>query len=158
MMISRRDLLKSTLPIVPILVSASTLGLADEAAPSERVRVGIIGQGGRGRGFLNCYLKTARNIEIGGVCDVFEPRLDDAAKKFPDLPRYTDFRKMIEEQKLDGVHVETTTHQRVWVGIQAMLMGVHIYMEKPMALTIKEGRALVNAARKLKKVVQVGTQ
>ncbi|MBR0192925.1 MAG: Gfo/Idh/MocA family oxidoreductase [Thermoguttaceae bacterium] len=156
--LSRRTLLKSAAVSVPILVSASTLGLADEAAPSERVRVGIIGQGGRGRGFLNSYLKTARNIEIGGVCDVFEPRLDDAAKKFPDLPRYTDFRKMIEEQKLDGVHVETTTHQRVWVGIQAMLMGVHIYMEKPMALTIKEGRALVNAARKLKKVVQVGTQ
>lgn len=156
--LSRRTLLKSVAVSVPILVSASTLGLADEAAPSERVRVGIIGQGGRGRGFLNSYLKTARNIEIGGVCDVFEPRLDDAAKKFPNLPRYTDFRKMIEEQKLDGVHVETTTHQRVWVGIQAMLMGVHIYMEKPMALTIKEGRALVNAARKLKKVVQVGTQ
>ena len=158
MKISRRSLLKSALASVPILVSANALGLAEEAAPSERVRVGIIGQGGRGRGFLHSYLRDAKNIEIGGVCDIFEPRLADAAKSFPSIPRYTDFRKMIEEQKLDGVLVETVTHQRVWVGIQAMLMGMHVYMEKPMALTVKEGRTMVNAARKLKKIVQVGTQ
>ena len=158
MKISRRSLLKSALASVPILVSADALGLADEAAPSERVRVGIIGQGGRGNYMLRGCLPQAKNIEIGGVCDIFEPRLAGAAKSFPNLPRYTDFRKMIEEQKLDGVMVETVTHQRVWVGIQAMLMGVHVYMEKPMALTVKEGRAMVNAARKLKKIVQVGTQ
>ena len=158
MKISRRSLLKSALASVPLMVSASALGLADETAPSERVRVGIIGQGGRGNYMLRGCLPQAKNIEIGGVCDIFEPRLAGAANSFPKLPRYTDFRKMIEEQKLDGVMVETVTHQRVWVGIQAMLMGVHVYMEKPMALTVKEGRAMVNAARKLNKIVQVGTQ
>ena len=72
---------------------------------------------------------------------------------------YDDFRKMIgEEEKLDAVMVETPTHPRAWIAIQAMQMGMDVYIEKPMCLTIAEGRAMVNAARKLGRVTQVGTQ
>jgi len=65
---------------------------------------------------------------------------------------------MMEKEKLDGVMAETTTHSRAWIVIQAMQMGVDTYIEKPMSLTIAEGRAMINAARKLKCVTQVGTQ
>ena len=55
---------------------------------------------------------------------------------------------MIEKEKLDGVMVETTTHARAWIAIQAMQAGMDAYIEKPMCLTIAEGRAMVKAARK----------
>ena len=73
-------------------------------------------------------------------------------------PVYDDFRKMIDKEKLDAVMVETTTHARAWIVIQALQAGVDTYIEKPMCLTIAEGRAMVNAARKLNRVTQVGTQ
>ena len=65
---------------------------------------------------------------------------------------------MIEKEKLDAVMVETTTHARAWIAIHAMQMGVDTYIEKPMCLTIAEGREMVKAARKYKRVTQVGTQ
>jgi predicted dehydrogenase len=71
---------------------------------------------------------------------------------------YTDFRKMIQEEKLDGVMVETPTHPRAWIAIQAMQAGVDTYIEKPMCLTIAEGRYMVKAARRYSRVTQVGTQ
>ena len=71
---------------------------------------------------------------------------------------YRDFRKMFEKEKLDGVMVETTTHARAWIVIQAMQAGLDAYIEKPMCLTISEGRTMVNAARKFNRVTQVGTQ
>ena len=71
---------------------------------------------------------------------------------------YDDFRKMYDKEKLDAVMVETTTHARAWVVVHAMLAGMDTYIEKPMCLTIAEGRAMVNAARKLNRVTQVGTQ
>ena len=62
---------------------------------------------------------------------------------------YADFRQMIEREKLDAVMIETTTHARAWIAMLAMQMGMDAYIEKPMALTIAEGRAMVRAARKL---------
>ena len=71
---------------------------------------------------------------------------------------YADFRKMIDREKLDAVMIETTTHARAWIAILAMQAGMHAYIEKPMALTVSEGRAMVRAARKFQRVTQVGTQ
>jgi predicted dehydrogenase len=71
---------------------------------------------------------------------------------------YDDFRVMLEKEKLDGVMVETTTHARAFIAVHAMAMGLDTYIEKPMCLTIEEGRYMVNAARKYGTVTQVGTQ
>ena len=71
---------------------------------------------------------------------------------------YDDFRRMIDKEKLDAVMIETTTHPRAWIAILAMQAGMDAYIEKPMCLTIAEGRAMVNAARKYNRVTQVGTQ
>ena len=65
---------------------------------------------------------------------------------------------MIENEKLDAVMIETTTHARAWIAMLAMQTGMDAYIEKPMALTIAEGRAMVRAARKFQRVTQVGTQ
>jgi predicted dehydrogenase len=71
---------------------------------------------------------------------------------------YTDFREMIANENLDGVMIETTTHARAWITISAMQAGMDVYIEKPMCLTIAEGRAMVEAARHYNRVTQVGTQ
>lgn len=71
---------------------------------------------------------------------------------------YEDFRRMIAKEKLDAVMVETTTHARAWVTILAMQAGMDVYIEKPMCLTVAEGRRMVQWARKLGRVTQVGTQ
>jgi len=81
-----------------------------------------------------------------------------ALGKGQDWKAYTDFREMIEKEKLDGVMVETTTHARAWITCHAMAAGMDVYIEKPMCLTIAEGRAMVNVARKYGRVTQVGTQ
>jgi len=71
---------------------------------------------------------------------------------------YTHPLEMLDKEKLDGVVVATTTHSRAWVSAHAMVRGMDVYMEKPMALTVEEGRTLVKMARKYKRVTQVGTQ
>src|SRR3974390_1484106 len=65
---------------------------------------------------------------------------------------------MIDKEKLDAVMIETTTHARAWIAILAMQAGMHAYIEKPIALTVAEGRAIARAARKLQRVTHVGTQ
>jgi len=100
-------------------------------------------------------------LMVVAVCDCFKPRVDAFVSnvgKGRNFKGYVDFRKMIEKENLDGVMIETTTHARAWVTCHAMAMGVDAYIEKPMCLTVAEGRHMVDIARKYKRVTQVGTQ
>ncbi|MCC6490048.1 MAG: Gfo/Idh/MocA family oxidoreductase, partial [Candidatus Hydrogenedentes bacterium] len=157
---NRRSFLKTAAAVaVPMIVSPKTLGF-QATPPSERVRVGLIGLGGRCRDIAATCLKIPE-LQIAAVCDCFRPRVDelmrDVGEKEGWIP-YTDFREMIEKENLDGVMVETTTHARAWVACSAMAMGMDTYIEKPMCLTIAEGREMVNRARKYDRITQVGTQ
>ena len=157
--LTRRDVLKSAVASAPLLISASALGLEGPGA-NEKVKVGLIGLGGRCRGVSQTCLGVSE-MHVAAVCDAFQPRVDsflESVGKDQNWKGYTCFRKMIEEEKLDGVMVETTTHARAWVTCHAMAAGMDAYIEKPMSLTIAEGRDMVNIARKYKRVTQVGTQ
>jgi predicted dehydrogenase len=152
-------LLKSAAAAAPLLVTARALG-REGAPPSERVRVGLIGLGGRCRGIArNCL--AIPEMEVVAVSDCFQPRIaamQKGAGKDQNWKGYPEFRKMIDECQLDGVMVETTTHARAWITCHAMAAGMDAYIEKPMCLTIAEGRQMVDLARKHKRVTQVGTQ
>ena len=143
---------------LPALIPARALGRDGAAPASETVRVGIIGCGGRSRDAL-ALAATRRHItsSASAIARSRGPRVVQGRSK-GQWPVYDDFRKMIDKEKLDAVMIETTTHARAWIVIQAMQAGVDTYIEKPMCLTIAEGRAMVNAARKFKTVTQVGTQ
>jgi len=157
--VSRRDVLKTAVAAAPLLVSASALGLEGPGA-NERVNIALIGLGGRCRGLAGDCLGIPQ-MQIVAVCDCFKPRVDavlGGVGKNRNWKGYTDFRQMIEKEKLDGVMVETTTHARAWVACHAMAAGMDAYIEKPMSLTIAEGRHMVNIARRYKRVTQVGTQ
>ena len=157
--LKRREVLKGIGALcLPVLAPAGVLGLAGQAPPSESVKVGVIGCGGRAR-----FVREGADVKGFRVVAAADCEPGRAEKFVQELSggqwrAYLDFRKMIETEKLDAVMVETPTHPRAWITIHAMLMGMDVYIEKPMCLTIAEGRALVNAARKLGRVTQVGTQ
>ncbi len=89
--------------------------------------------------------------------------IDVVAKGRPDLrpetwKTYPDIRKMLDQEKLDAVFVETTCHARVWCMMHALASGCDVYGEKPLTLTIQEGRVLADAAKRRNTILQTGTQ
>ncbi len=156
---NRRDFLKTAAVSAPLIISAKALGQGGPGA-NDKVNVGLIGLGGRCREIAKNCLQVP-DIRVAAVCDCFKPRVDSCLASVgteQGWKGYTDFREMIEKEKLDAVMVETTTHARAWVACHAMAMGMDVYIEKPMSLTIAEGREMINIARRYKRVTQVGTQ
>lgn len=153
---NRRDFLRTAAAAtsLPYLM----LG-ARKPGPNDRIRIAFIGLGGRARWLIQN--EEFPGAEIVALADCFLPRCFEAAKLKPEGERwnkYHDYRKMFDKEKLDAVFVETTTHARVLISIHAMQAGLDVYAEKPLTLTVAEGRALVKAARKYKRIVQTGTQ
>ena len=159
-MMNRRSFLKGVAASAPLFLAPQVLGM-DGPGPNDTINIGLIGLGGRCRDMAATTLPIP-GVRIAAVCDCFQPRIDASlaalAEKDVTATGYTDFRKMIEQENLDGVMVITTTHARAWVCCHAMAMGMDVYIEKPMCLTIAEGREMVNTARKYGRVTQVGTQ
>jgi len=160
--IGRRAFLASTAAAVTGYAAGGNGAFAARRrqSPNEIVNVGLIGLGGRCTRLAPSYLNIPR-MRVVAVCDCFEPRVDAFLSKVGkgrNWKGYTDFRTMIEKENLDGVMVETTTHARAWVTCHAMAAGMDVYIEKPMCLTVAEGRHMVETARKYKRVTQVGTQ
>lgn len=160
---NRRSFLRRSTAVaalaVPQFVPSRVFGQPGRPGANDRIRIGFIGMGGRARWLVeNADLSQA---EIVAVADVFLPRCREVVKDRPDRARwalYQDYRKMLEREKLDAVFVETTTHARVLVCMHALQVGLDVYGEKPLTLTVAEGRALVNAVRKTGRILQTGTQ
>jgi predicted dehydrogenase len=160
----RRDFLRcsaltAAAVTLPTLVPSSALAAAGRVGANDRIRVGFIGLGGRARWILT--KEALPGAEVIAVADCFLPRCEEAAKAIPGGERwhkYQDYRDMLEREKLDAVFAITTTHARVLAMIHAMQVGCDIYGEKPISLTIAEGRVLVNAVKHYDRVFQTGSQ
>jgi predicted dehydrogenase len=151
----RRQFVTSSAGVLgfPYYVPARAFGAGD------RVNVGIIGVGGRASWLLKN--EEWAGAQIVSIADCWKSRLAEAAKLRPDgekWGKYTDYRQMLAKEKLDAVFVETTTHARVLVAIHCLQAGMDVYAEKPLTLTVEEGRVLTNAVRRYKRVLQTGTQ
>jgi predicted dehydrogenase len=160
--LSRREALKAggaALALINV-VPRRVLGINGVPGAGEEVRVAVIGLGGRAGGVVtDC--RGLKGLRFVAVSDCFAPRIGAFIKNHgrdEGWKGYQDFRKMIEVEKPDAVMVETTTHARAWITVLAMQMGCDVYIEKPMSLTIGEGRRMVAAARRYRRVTQVGTQ
>ena len=155
---TRREFCKST-------ASASlggALGLAasaQAAGANDRVRVGLIGCGGRGPRVFKTF-RQAANADLAFVCDVDSVRLASAAKAIndPSLRVVDDMRRVFDDKSVDAVLIATPDHWHAPAAILACDAGKHVYVEKPCSHNIREGRLLVEAARRNKRVVQHGTQ
>ncbi|MFB3788623.1 MAG: Gfo/Idh/MocA family protein [bacterium] len=144
---------------MPMVIPSHVFGQAGKPGANDRVAVAFIGLGGRATWILQ--YDDLSQAQIVAVCDCFRPRCDAIAKVMPKdtkWNKYTDYFEMFDKEKLDAVFVETTTHARVLTCIHALQAGLDVYGEKPLTLTVAEGRALVNTVRKHKRVLQTGTQ
>ena len=147
---NRREFLKSI--TIAAVVSRKVLGAND------RIRVGVIGTGTRGR-MVNRFFRTHSDCEVVGACDVRKSRLDDAMKEIGgDVQGYGDYRRILERKDVDAVLVTTPDHWHGPVVAQACEAGKDAYVEKPLTHTIEDALMAVEAAKKYKKVVQLGVQ
>ncbi|MFK5974497.1 MAG: Gfo/Idh/MocA family oxidoreductase [Flavobacteriaceae bacterium] len=128
------------------------------------IRVGLIGTGWYGKSDLFRLIQVA-NIDVVSLCDVDRKLLSEAAtlvsqrQKSGKRPRlYSDYRKMLGEKDLDIVLIGTPDHWHALQTIEALKAGAHVYVQKPISVDVMEGEAMVAAARKYGRVVQVGTQ
>ncbi len=125
---------------------------------NERIHVALIGCGGRGR-YVAGFMKELPDVEIAAVCDVWEDRRTIGKKWAGEQAAvYSDFRKLLEHKPLDAVVVATPDHWHAPIAILAIQAGKDVYVEKPLAHNVREGRAIVEAARRSQQIVQVGTQ
>jgi predicted dehydrogenase len=125
---------------------------------SDRIRVGFIGLGNRGDQVLDAFL-TQPDAEVVALCDLYPPYLDFAARKVGGEPRrFKDYRKLLDMNDVDAVAISTPDHWHALQTIHACEAGKDVYVEKPLSLVVSEGRAMVEAARRFDRVVQVGLQ
>lgn len=162
---NRRQFLKSS----TALTAASTLAVPAIArsaqSANDRFRVSVIGMR---RGLAHALslarmVKNGDNVEIVSVCDCDTKTAESAAKRldseFGKRPATVqDLRQIMDDKSIDGVSIGTPDHWHAPATIWACQSGKDVFVEKPMAHTIEEGRKMVQAARKYKRMVQVGTQ
>jgi predicted dehydrogenase len=162
---SRRRFLKTTGALAATTLPGWFLAQELEASPqpspassshSEEIRIGLVGCGGMGRGDGR---NAKRFGKIVAICDVDANHLNDAKKKdFPDADMYGDFRKLMDRQDIDAVICGTVDHWHTLVSMAAMKSGKDVYCEKPLTLTIDEGKRLVEVQKQTGQVLQTGTQ
>ncbi len=148
--------------------AAAALGLAGcpaVAAPAvqrrgagDRIRLGFVGVANRGGQLLDAFL-THDDVQVVALCDVHQPTLQRANQKWAGgkADTYGDFRKMYERSDLDAAVIATPDHWHAIQTVDACDAGKDVYVEKPLSITVYEGRRMVEAARRNKRVVQVGT-
>src|SRR5579883_2607456 len=152
--LNRRDFVKTA----ATFTSLTALSASRVLGANERIRVGLIGFGLIGRIHTRSLLSQP-DIELGAFSDVYQPRLDAAVAMTSGRAKpYRDFRQLLDDKSLDAVFVTTPDHWHALMTMMACAAGKDVYVEKPMTLFVKEGRWMVDIARKYKRVVQVGTQ
>ena len=163
---SRRTFLKTAGAVaVPMIVPASVFGAN---APSNRITIASIGVGKMGGGNLGAFLHR-RDTQVVAVCDVDATRTESAKKRvekhyserlgkdYKGCAGYQDLRKIIERDDIDAVCISTADHWHVPAALMAVRAGKDIYCEKPLSLTIHEGRVLSDAVRQYGRVFQMGS-
>lgn len=157
---SRRRFLTQAASAVaaPLILPRHVLGGTAKEAPSDRVGLGFVGVGNQGMNNLRRHYDR-----VVAVCDVDRDRAAAAAAKVEERSGrrptvYHDYRKMLEDKQVEGIVNTTPDHWHARITVDACMAGKDVYCEKPLSLTVAEGRAMVNAARRYERVVQTGSQ
>ncbi len=133
-----------------------------KAAPSERLSLCVIGIRGRGAGLARDFAALPE-AQVTHICDVNEPLLGPFAQQIASIQKtapktLTDLRRALDDKSIDAIIVATPDHWHALATIWGCQAGKHVYVEKPISNNVFEGRQMVAAARKHRRVVQVGTQ
>jgi predicted dehydrogenase len=153
--LARRDVLASAAAAL-----TTSLFTGNVKGANDRVAVGFIGLGAMGSGNLGYSMKVPE-VQPAALCDVYAPHLEraqDSARKGGYTPRtFRDFRELIADKSIDAVCISTPDHWHAYMTVEACKAGKDVYVEKPASVYVDEGRKMVQAARKYKRVVQAGT-
>jgi predicted dehydrogenase len=140
------------------LASGSALSYAQIKGANERVRIGLMGCGGRGV-YDARFARQHGNAEIVALADVYGPRIDNARKTLNEAATaYGDFRALLERKDIDAVVVGAPDHWHAPMTIAAVEAGKDVYVEKPLTHSVEEGARVIEAVRKSGRIVQVGYQ
>ncbi len=146
----------------PYFVPARVLGADGATPPSDRIVMGVIGQGGMGLHNLGEFVKEP-DVQVVAVCDVDESHLNQGVAKAhehygnSDCRAFGDFRELLALDDVDAVAVVTPDHWHALISIAAANAGKDIYCEKPLANSVGEGRAICNAVEKNNRILQCGS-
>jgi len=137
--------------------------LLRSASPNEKINLAFIGVGGRGGANLRIMTDpksaAANNVQVVALCDVNNHNLEQAAKKFPQARKITDFRRLYDgPHDFDAVVVSTTEHTHAFATMPALQLGKHVYCEKPLTQNVYEARRITQAAADAGVATQMGTQ
>jgi len=124
---------------------------------SAPLRVGVIGVRGRGRAHVGAF-KNSPDSQVVAICDPDEGVIGLAMKAVPEARYHRDVRAMLDDESIDAVSIATPNHWHSLAAVWALQAGKHVYVEKPVSHNVREGRAVVEAAKKYGKIVQHGTQ
>lgn len=157
---NRREFLKSS---AAVLAGAPAIA-ANRLSANDRIRVCIVGLRGRGKDHIQCLHDLAgENIEIAALCDVDSVLLDERAAGYQKLSgkkiqTFTDMRKVLDDKSFDAVTFATPNHWHALGAVWACQAGKDAYVEKPGTHNFHEGKKIIEAADKYKRIIQHGTQ
>lgn len=151
--VSRRRFLATAGIVLPSFIPAGVLAAPGRPGPNDRIGIGYIGVGRRGVQLMDLPPQG----RIVAVCDLLRSRADEVAKRRKCRAGY-DYHKLLEASDIDAVIIATVDHWHALPSIHACQAGKHVYTEKPLSLTVREGRAMVEAARKYRRAFQTGSQ
>jgi predicted dehydrogenase len=162
---TRRRFLKAAGAAIsaPLLIPASAIGAGGQVAPSERIVMATIGCGGRGRGDMRGFMGNS-DVQMVAVCDPVPAHRQEALRNVndrygnKDCREYNDFREVLVRDDIDAVLIGTPDHWHAIITIEACQHGMDVFCEKPECLTIREGRAMVDAVRRHGRVFSGGSQ
>ncbi|MDA1044518.1 MAG: Gfo/Idh/MocA family oxidoreductase, partial [Verrucomicrobia bacterium] len=144
-----------------ILPGMSARSADNVPGANDRVRVGMIGVGGKGGQHVDVFSKL-NNVDVVAICDADQGHAERQVGKLSaggrSIAQYTDLRKLLEDDSIDAIVTATPNHWHALVTIWALQAGKHVYVEKPVCHNVFEGRMMLKAAKKYGKIVQAGFQ
>ncbi|WPJ96269.1 Gfo/Idh/MocA family oxidoreductase [Coraliomargarita algicola] len=146
----------------PMVLRSETLGNSQKAAANSRMGIGFIGTGLIAQGHLATFAGM-RELQAIAVCDLWQQKMKDAKKLLAgkgatSVTSTPDYEELLQNPDVDLVCIATPDHWHAAVAIAAMKAGKDVYVEKPMTLTIEEGKAVLAAEQKYGRILQVGSQ
>jgi predicted dehydrogenase len=152
----------------PMIVPASVFGSASKLPPGERLGLGIIGTGTMGYSHLRAF-QNEKDVQITAISDVDIKRREFCTRTLAEgtgkegsatagVPTFNDYRELLARTDVDAVLIAVPDHWHAAAAIDALKAGKDVYCEKPLTLTLHEGKALIEAVRKTQRVFQVGSQ
>lgn len=151
------DTRRSFLTNSALLATAASAGRVLGA--NDRIRIGVVGAGGRGKYLMRSLVNMKANVEFAAVCDVWDVRRNEGEKAAgAPVQKYGDHRQVTDRKDIDAVIVATPDHWHAAVAVDALNAGKDVWVEKPMVHKPADGQRIVKAVRANRRVLQAGTQ